>query len=385
MTEQNANRPMIAHAEGRKATWFELFFDLVFVTAVAALSSRFGAHFGLAGAAEFTFLFFVLWWLWLGHTFYATRFDEDRQRQRITGFAQMLAIVLVAYGAGDAFGERTAAFALGVAAFKLLLSLSWLTEYRRAGLGRLIGLYTGLYLIQGLVWAGSLFADPETRLLMWAAAFILDLVSPFVVAKEIWRAPPHPEHLPERFGLFSIILLGETVASAAHGLDHAGPLTSEGLAVAASGALLAFLFWAGYFHRARGAAQRHVTDAEASAKLRLWAYGHMPLYLGIAGLAAGTLFLAHHTVPHGAEPWLYSCAAALAMIGVTLVSMSSRPGMSSLTSTGPYFAIALLTALCGAVGLRLGAPTMGFCIAGLACLQIAVSVKVQFSRARDLM
>lgn len=94
------------------------------MTAVAGLSARFGEHYNLAGAAEFAFLFLVLWWLWLGHTFHATRFDEDRLRQRLTGFAQMLAMVLVAFGADDAFGERVIAFALGIAAFKALLAVS---------------------------------------------------------------------------------------------------------------------------------------------------------------------------------------------------------------------------------------------------------------------
>ena len=376
MNDKPADLPSIAHAEGRKATWFELFFDLVFVTAVAGLASRFGERYTLAGAAEFAFLFLVLWWLWLGHTFHATRFDEDKVHQRLTGFAQMLAMVLIAYGAGDAFGERAAAFALGVAAFKTLLAVSYLSQSHRVGLGRLIGLYAGIYIVQALAWAGSVLVDPDTRLMLWIAAFALDVVSPFIVAKETWRAPPHPEHLPERFGLFTIILLGETVASAAHGLDHAGHITGEGLSVAASGAALAFLFWTGYFHRARGSSERHVADAASGRKLRLWAYGHIPLYLGIAGMAAGTLFMVHHTHPHGVEPWLYSIAAALAMAGVTVVSIASRPGDAKPGSPWPYLAIALLTAFGGNIGLVGGAPIMALAIVLLACLQVFVSVRL---------
>lgn len=375
MNDKPAHLPSIAHAEGRKATWFELFFDLVFVTAVAGLSSRFGEHYSLIGAAEFAFLFLVLWWLWLGHTFHATRFDEDRPGQRLTGFAQMLAMVLVAYGTGDAFGERATAFALGIAAFKALLAVSYLSQSNRAGLGRLIGLYAAIYIVQALAWAGSVPVDPDMRLMLWIAAFALDLVSPFIVAKETWRAPPHPEHLPERFGLFTIILLGESVASAAHGLDHAGHITGGGLTVAISGGALAVLFWIGYFHRARGSSERHVADAASGRKLRLWAYGHIPLYLGIAGMAAGTLFMVHHTHPHGVEPWLYSGAAAMAMIGVTLVSIASRPGDARPGSAWPYLAIALLTALGGGIGLVSGAPALALTVLCFACLQVSVSVR----------
>lgn len=49
--------PVLAHAEGRKATWFELFFDLVFVTAVASLAGRLSQHYDWPGAAGFAFLF----------------------------------------------------------------------------------------------------------------------------------------------------------------------------------------------------------------------------------------------------------------------------------------------------------------------------------------
>lgn len=131
MNDKPAHLPSIAHAEGRKATWFELFFDLVFVTAVAGLSARCGEHYNLAGAAEFALLILVLWWLWLGHTFHASRFNKDRLRQRLTGFAQMLAMVLVAYGTGDASGERATAVALGIAAFKALLTASPLSQSHR--------------------------------------------------------------------------------------------------------------------------------------------------------------------------------------------------------------------------------------------------------------
>ncbi|QLF71593.1 low temperature requirement protein A (plasmid) [Peteryoungia desertarenae] len=375
MTDKPAHLLSVAHAEGRKTTWFELFFDLVFVTAVAGLASRFGEHYTLAGAVEFAFLFLVLWWLWLGHTFHATRFDEDRLHQRLTGLAQMLAMVIVAYGTGDAFGERVRAFALGIAAFKALLAMSYLSQSHRAGLDRLVKLYAAIYSLQALAWTSSVLVDPDTRLMLWIAAFALDVVSPFIVAKETWRAPPHPEHLPERFGLFTIILLGESFASAAHGLDHAGHLTGEGLAVAACGTALAFLFWTGYFHRARGSSERHVADAASGQKLRLWAYGHIPLYLGIAGMAAGTLFMAHHTHPHGAEPWLYSGAAAMAMFGVTLVAVASRPGDAKPGSARPYIAIALLTAFGGGIGLIGGAPIMALAILLLACLQVFVSVR----------
>lgn len=342
MTAPSQN-PVLTHDDARKASWFELFFDLVFVVGVASLAGGLSYHYDWQGALEFAFLFLVLWWLWLGHTFHASRFDRDRPDQWAVGFAQMLAVVFIGYGAGDAFGDRAWAFAGGVAAFKLFLMFGYLREIARPGLARLCTLYGVIYGVQAALWAGSIWADGPMRTGLWAAALALDILSPFLMARETHRAPPHPEHLPERFGLFTIILLGETAAASVHALDHGPELHGETIAVAMLGAALGFLYWVGYFRRAKGNAERHVGDAAAGRNLRLWAYGHIPLYLGIASLGAGTVYLAHHTQLSGAAPWIFSVGAALAMAGITTVSLATfrRP----LTSGWPYLLIALVAAV----------------------------------------
>jgi low temperature requirement protein LtrA len=366
----NAASQVLTHEEGRKATWFELFFDLVFVVAVAALAGALSHHYDWTGFAEFGFLFLVLWWLWLGHTFHASRFDKDRPDQWALGFAQILAVVFIAYGASDAFGGRAWAFAGGVAAFKAFLMLGYLREITRPGLSRLCTIYGAIYVVQAALWAGSIAAEPSLRLALWALALTLDIVTPFLVARETHRAPPHPEHLPERFGLFTIILLGETAAAAVHALDHGSELHGDTLAVALLGAGLGFLYWVGYFQRARGNAERHVNDAAAGRNLRLWAYGHIPLYLGIAGLGAGTVYLAHHTQLEGAAPWVFSVGAALSMAGVTLVSLATygRP-----LATGWPYALIAATAV-ASPGWSATAPGLAGSIVALAACQIALSV-----------
>jgi low temperature requirement protein LtrA len=376
----NASSQVLTHEDGRKATWFELFFDLVFVVAVAALAGAMAEHYDWKGFAEFTFLFLVLWWLWLGHTFQASRFDKDRPDQWVVGFAQVLAVVFIAYGASDAFGTRAWAFAGGVAAFKAFLMLGYLREIRRPGLSRLCTIYGAIYAVQAALWAGSIWAEPSLRLVLWALALALDIVTPFLVARETHRAPPHPEHLPERFGLFTIILLGETAAAAVHALDHGSELHGDTLAVALLGACLGFLYWVGYFQRARGNAERHVSDEAAGRSLRLWAYGHIPLYLGIAGLGAGTVYLAHHTQLAGAAPWVFALGAALSMAGVTLVSLATygRP-----IGTGwPFFLIAATAAATPAAAAT--APVLLGAIAALAAGQIALSLLLNRKTQRRL-
>ncbi len=257
----------------------------------------------------------MLWWLWLGHTFHASRFDEDRPDQWAIGFAQILAVVFIAYGASDAFDARAWAFAGGVATFKAFLMLGYLREIRKPGLSRLCTIYSAIYWLQATLWAGSIWAEPTLRHTLWALALLMDVVTPFLVARETHHAPPHPEHLPERFGLFTI---------AVHALDHGPELHGDTLAVALMGAGLGFLYWVGYFRRARGNAERHIGDAADGRSLRLWAYGHIPLYLGIASLGAGTVYLAHHIDLTGPAPWVFALGAEFAMTGVTLVSIATH-------------------------------------------------------------
>lgn len=361
---------VLLHDQPRKATWFELFFDLVFVVAVASLANRFAEHYDWTGALQFAALFLVLWWLWLGHTFQASRFDEGRPDQWAVGFAQMIAVVFIGYGASDAFGARAWAFAGGVAAFKGLLAVSYLREMARPGVARLCQLYGSLYAVQSALWAASILFDGQPRLYLWGMALLVDLVSPFLVAKETHRAPPHPEHLPERFGLFTIILLGETAAAAVHALDHGDTVHAETIAIALMGAVLGFLYWIGYFRRANATAERHITTATEGRSLRLWAYGHIPLYLGIGCLGAGTVYLAHHADAHASEPWIFAMGAALAMLGVTIVSSATarRPLRTSL----PYLAIAVLAA--GAPMIVPSIPGLFAVMIGLCAVQLLLSV-----------
>jgi len=313
----SANLP--PHAEGRKATWFELFFDLVFVVAVAQLSGAYAHHYDPGGALVFALAFLAMWWCWLGHTFHATRFDDDRGRRRVIGFLQIAATALIGYGVSAPLGERAWAFGGGIAAFKGLLVLAYLGERRWRGAAGLIRVYATLYAVQALLWlAGGVGAD-GLRWACWALALGLDLASPWLVARHTAAVPPHPEHLPERFGLFTIILLGEGMASVVHALDHGPQLHGSSVAAALVGAVLSFGLWLLYFDRVKGQGERHIADAVGGRRLRLWAYGHVPLYMGIASLAAGTVALSEPGALTPKSGAIYLGGLALAGVGLGLL------------------------------------------------------------------
>lgn len=311
------------HAEGRKATWFELFFDLVFVVAVAQLAGAYAHHYDLGGALVFALAFLSIWWCWLGHTFHATRFDDDSGRRRGLGFLQIVAVALIAYGVSDPLGDRAWAFGGGIAAFKALLALAYAGERHWRGAAGLIRVYAALYAVQALLWLAGVVSEP-LRVAAWGLALGLDLASPWLVARHTAAVPPHPEHLPERFGLFTIILLGEGMAAVVHALGHGEHLHLSSVVAALVGATLSFGLWLLYFHHVKGQGERHIADAVGGRRLRLWAYGHVPLYMGIASLAAGTVALSVPGALTPASGAIYLGGLTLAVVGLILLSLAGQ-------------------------------------------------------------
>lgn len=336
----------------RRATWFELFFDLVFVAGVARLAGGLAVNFNAWHLAQTAFLFIVLWWCWIGHTFFATRFDQDRSDQRLTGLLTISIVVFIDFAVTTAFGDGAIVFAVAVGLFKAVLALSYFLAYRRSG-EPVARVYVMILSAATAVWLLSCLADEAIRPVMWLVALGIDVVSPFIVTRFTHASPPHPEHLPERFGLFVIILLGESVASLVHALDHLHDFGPVDIAVVGMAMIVPFLFWWGYFDTVRGAEERHVRSQADARRLQLWAYSHIPVLLGTAVLAAGArLVVEHHafTIESGL---MLSGASAAAMVGLTLIALSgSRSGGTKWT----YFTVAAITAASGFLAPIFGGP-----------------------------
>ena len=319
MTSPRAAGDLPVHPHGRKATWFELFFDLVFVVAVAQLSAAYAHHYDGPGALLFAASFLAMWWCWLGHTFHGTRFDQDLPRQRLLGFVQIAAVALMGYGASAPLTERAWAFGGGLALFKAFLVWAYWSERHWRGAVGLIRVYAVLYAVQALLWLVGVAVPGPVRWGAWGIALALDAVSPWLVARYTAAVPPHPEHLPERFGLFTIILLGEGMASVVHALDHGERLHTTAVVSAVTGGLLTFVLWSLYFNRVKAHRERHVASADAGRRMRQWAYAHVPLYMGIASLAAGTVALAVPGALDFSSGAIYLVGLALALLGLALL------------------------------------------------------------------
>lgn len=216
----------------------------------------------------------------------------------------------------------------------------------------MIRFYGALYLLQAALWLLSIDAAPATRWSLWSAALLLDVVSPWLAGRFAHEIPPHAEHLPERFGLFTIILLGESVASAVHALGHGAEPALEARIAALGGTLLTFMVWVAYFERTRAHQGRHIATAHDGLKMRLWAFAHLPLYLGIASLAAGTVYLSRQALLQPDAQGVFTGGVSMIMVGLLILSAAQsgegrirfdrRMGLQLLLAVGALFALATL-------------------------------------------
>src|SRR5437868_2833587 len=201
----------------RHASWLELFFDLVFVVAITELSRLLVLDHSALGFLRFAALFVPVYVAWQGYMAYATRFDTDDLAFRLTYFAAMLAIAAMAVLIADvARGVHTAAFAVAYVVLRSLMLALYARAWRAVPEARPLVRFYGLGYSVGVgIWLASLAVTTPYRYWFWGAAQVLELSLPPLSTRLHRRIPTSATHLPERWALFTLIVLGESVAAVA--------------------------------------------------------------------------------------------------------------------------------------------------------------------------
>jgi len=360
----------------RTATWLELFYDLAFVVAIAILGERLLDDTTWTGLWSFLGYFALLWWLWASHTFYADRYDTDDLVYRLWAAAQMVAVLVMAASLAHGPSESTTVFAAGYAIARLvLLALYWrvyrhVSETRRLVAGYLIGFGAA-----AVVWLASVFVPDPARFVVWGVALAIDLVTPWVVRRQQATVPLDESHLPERFGLFVILVLGESLAAVVAGLSHIGWSTSS-LIAAILGVLLATLLWWLYFDNAEGSVVRRRNIEGKTWRPTGWIYTHLPLAaaLAIVGVALDQAILSAGGGPMPpAQRWLLLGGVALALVCLAILQIASlsysKESVNRVIATNrlagvPFLALIGLLVQADPVWVLAGAT--GVCVAVLA-------------------
>ncbi len=371
---RNAVRPPgLTTGEERSASRLELFFDLAFVLVVAELAIGLREDVTLGGTLEFAGLFAIVWWSWVSSTLYANRFDHDDVVYRLYKLGGMAAVIGLAASASGATAERFAIFVACQLVLRAMLVLQYHRAYRHIDSARPIArLYLTGVAIGALLWAVSLVVPRPAGFALWAAAVLVEALVPLLATRHSADVPLHVEHLPERFALFVILVLGESVAGIAHGLSDA-EWSSSAIPVAVLSFVLAAALWWGYFDLAGARAKRLLNEVGGEHSDRahdVYVFGQLPLTLALATVGAGielaVVEAAEGEVPVGTR-LLLAGGVAVYLVSVTVTDT----GMSRRTRTGWWWPLAAAAVAALDAALELPAVVV---VGALAVLVVGVVV-----------
>jgi low temperature requirement protein LtrA len=372
--------------EEHRATWLELFFDLVYVLAVTQLSHYLLDHYSWGGAMEMLVLLLAVWWAWIYTTWMANWFSPDAIPVRIVLIAVMLLSLLMAVAIPTAFGANGLLFAGSYVVLQVLRNtfnviVSEPGSAWRASFQRILA----WSLLVAPVWIAGAFTEGRTRLLVWAFALALDYLGP---AMRYWtprlgRSPTtdwsiEGVHFAERFQLFIIIALGESIVVTGATASDAGVSgrTISALSVAFVGS--AALWWL-YFDRVAASALARLRDATDRERLGrdAYTYLHIPIVAGIVLTAVGDEFAIAGPGDVG------SIAAAVAIAGgPALYLIGHQLFRLRMTGTISTARTAAILALLAAVPLGAVMPTLALLLAVATVLVLLVGYETLEPRHR---
>ena len=340
----------IDDADERSATWLELFFDLVFVVAVAQLAVSLSHDLTVHGFLVYCGLFVPVWWAWVGYTFYADRFGTDDVVHRVLTLSGMFAVGALASVIPDAAAGDTAPFAIAYVAVRMFVIAQNVRAWLHIpGARPLLNVYIPTFSIAAALMLVSVAVSPPARYWIWAVALTLDVCTPLVpqVRRRVMLVPIHASHIPERIGLFTIIVLGETVVAVVIGTGSVNWSLESGV-VAALGFIICAGFWWIYFDYLDGEAFIRRGGAVGQAYL----YVHLPLTAAVVALGVGI----EHAILETASTELDNPTRWLLCGGLMLAfaSLAAIHRVASRTSRDIDFWLRL-----GVVGVALGVALFG--------------------------
>jgi low temperature requirement protein LtrA len=339
-------RPLLRTAGGhnrdeRRASWLELFFDLAFAGAVGQLAGVLQGHPTLGTLARFVLLFTPIWWLWVQLSFYADRHESEDAAHRVPFLAAILLCVGLAASAPRALSGDTTGFVIAFACLRgLQLLLYARARHHLPATRPLYNCYLVCFGAGGALWLSSLAVGGATQYAFWGVALLADALGSMAMLVPRRRVPVNAAHLTDRFQLFVLIVLGESIArliSAAASRPWSLPLATV---LAAALITLAALWWAWLT-----AADRAALDG-LPAVARFTAL-NLPLVAGVATASAG-LHIAilaadgASTIPAGPRAALYGGVSIFLLASALLPSRK-------LTRAGRTARLATATAALGLV------------------------------------
>ena len=324
----------------KRVTWAELFFDLVFVFALTQVSALLHDDHSWAGIGRALVVFVPLYWAWVGTSIHANTHDIDNPLDRLGIFAVGLCSLFMAMATPMAYDERGVLFGAAYYAARCVLALLIF----RSGWVVLSPFGIALAVTGPLLLIGG-FLDGAARVTLWAVAALVDLSTPRLFRSRLINLQFNVSHLPERFGLFVLIALGESIVAIGLPAASAEHLTAGQVGAVAAAFVLACALWWVYFHFGASAIRHALTTAVIPTDVvrQVLSYGHLSFIAAVIAFASGLAEVVAHPGEHlhldTAGLLFGGCALYLATFGYT------RWRMFRMWSTWRLSAAAVVLAL----------------------------------------
>jgi low temperature requirement protein LtrA len=324
-----------AEPAGKRVSWVELYLDLIVVRAGGPLYQLVVSHPTLHEVWIALGLCVAIWWTWIGFAVLYNRRGDEAPVSRLVLLAGSIPMGVAAVAIEPASVGDSGVFAASMAVVRLVLAFA-----HAGGEGRLSTLSVRIgraYLVSAALFALSIAAPEPWRYVLWAVAVAGESSAVLTEQRGARRrahrhrslaalAPDDPDealdahHFAERFGLFSIILLGEVVVEAGQASVDGHVASADGWAALIAAMVLAAALWWLYFDAAAEINLRVLALSGGSPTIArtLFAVGHMLPAFGLLLAAAGVGLLLEHDTPTAAY-WLASVGVGLYFVGTRVV------------------------------------------------------------------
>lgn len=276
------------HEQHRVSTTLELLFDLIFVVAIAFAGVQ--LHHAIIenhlsqGVLAYHMVFFAIWWAWMSFTWFASSFDTDDIFYRLAVLVQMAGALMIAAGVPNAFEGHWAVLTVGYVVMRVASISQWLRAAQQAPQLRATALRyaLGVFTVQ-MGWVAILFLPKSLGILPFLILMLAEFAIP-MWAEKAGMTSWHPHHIAERYGLLTIIVLGESILAAATAVQKittTDAFNGSLIAFCVGALLIVFCMWWIYFE---DEAAEYLRDYKIAF---YWGYGHYFIFASAAGVGAG--------------------------------------------------------------------------------------------------
>ena len=365
----------------RSVGWLELFYDLVYVATLIQIGNFLSDNITWLGFGQFLVLLTVVWWAWTGETFFQNRYVVDDLPHRLLVFTQIFAVATLGLSISGAFGDLYVQFTIAYVITRLILVLmnarAMYTHPESRGLtrGYVIGFSIGI-----LIWLGSLILPADYHWVGWLLGISFELIVPQLPNirrhRQNWGIDSH--HITERFGIFTIIVLGESFVKI---LDDAQgvAVNLDVLLFSTFGLIVVYALWWLYFADTAD----KLLDFTSEWRGNGWVYGHLLLSAGLVAFGVGAKKLFAAAVDYPVDPvtakyrLLYTAAIVFYLLALAIIDLGVKDDLAPKNQTIESLVHLVSAVVIGIIGVTMTdiTPiTLVLLIAIVMVVQVGISI-----------